>query len=112
MGRKSSESQDLPYGSVDELIDRARASSLQRAIQRIEDGTASDGLLQMFCKGLLPEQQIDNSTKQKNLELMDAKIDKYRSEITSEQMWSEAMVAFARYSGNAEEIVEDDEEMI
>lgn len=108
MGRKDKETPGIDYESVDRLIDRARSSALEKAIERIESGKASDGLLQMFLKGVLPESQVEMETKTKSLELMDAKIDKYRSEVTSEQMWTEAMAAFAKYSGNPEEIVEDE----
>lgn len=108
MSKNSNEVSPIDYGSLDELIDRGRASALSMAIQRIESGKASDGLLQMFIKGILPESQLDNEAKEKSLALMDAKINKYNSEVTSEKTFQDAMAAFAKYSGHPEEIIEDE----
>lgn len=112
MGKKADKGLDIGYQSLEDLLDRACTSSIQQAIQRIENGKASDGLLQMFIRRVLPETQMEMETKRKSLELMDAKIDKFHSEVASERMWEEAMSQFAKYAGNPEQVIDFDAEVL
>lgn len=88
------------YKPVSELLDYARAKAMELTIQRIEEGKASDGLLQLLLKGLLPESQVEQRVKEQSLELMGAKIEKLHSEVTSEEQFQSAMVAFSTYSAS------------
>lgn len=97
------------YETADDLIDKIRAKALHAALERIESGKASDGLLQIFLKGILPESLIDQEVKTRSLNLMDAKVEKLKSEVTSEQQFQDAIKAFARYSGHTDEAVEIEE---
>lgn len=77
---------------------RLSALAMQLAEKQLREGTASPLIINHFLK--------ENSEREKlEKELLEAKAENLRSSKKTEEMFAEAMKAFARYSGN---MYEDD----
>lgn len=72
---------------------RLSALAMELAEKQLREGTASPLIINHFLK--------ENSEREKlEKELLEAKADNLRSAKKTEEMFAEAMKAFARYSGN------------
>ena len=77
---------------------RLSALAMELAEKQLREGTASPLIINHFLK--------ENSEREKlEKELLEAKAENLRSSKKTEEMFAEAMKAFARYSGN---MYEDD----
>ena len=75
---------------------RLSALAMELAEKQLREGTASPLIINHFLK--------ENSEREKlEKELLEAKAENLRSSKKTEEMFAEAMKAFARYSGNVYE---------
>lgn len=74
--------------------------------QRLRDGTASAAETTHFLKLASTKAKYENELMGKQLELMQAKTEALKSSARMEEMYKEAMNAFKRYSGHANDEVE------
>ena len=79
---------------------RLSALAMELAEKQLREGTASPLIINHFLK--------ENSEREKlEKELLEAKAENLRSSKKTEEMFAEAMKAFARYSGNVYEDEDD-----
>ena len=82
---------------------RLNALAMALAEKQLREGTASPLIINHFLK--------QNSEREKlEKELLEAKAENLRSAKRSEELFSEAIKAFARYSGNVYEDEDDGED--
>jgi len=82
---------------------RLNALAMQLAEKQLREGTASPLIINHFLKQNSERERLEK-------ELLEAKAENLRSAKRSEELFSEAIKAFARYSGNVYEDEDDGED--
>lgn len=78
------------------------ALATDEARKRIQNGTASNQLLIHYLRLGNPKERIERAILEKQKELIEAKTESIRSEKRREELFTEAINAMRRYSGNGE----------
>lgn len=97
------------------LTPEARESQLislavDRAEQQLIDGTASSQVITHYLKLGSPKEKIERAILLKQQELIEAKTEAIRSEKRVEELYSNALAAMKRYSGQDGDDDDDDDE--
>ena len=108
-GKALANSREFPQAMSTESRDLQMASLAYDLVeQRMRDGTATSQETCYFLKLANPNQKLDKVKREKEIELLDAKIEQIHSARKMDEMYMEAINAFKLYGGNREE---DDEEL-
>lgn len=75
------------------------ALAMDLAEQKLRDGTASSQVITHFLKLASPTEKLDIEIKEKQKELLVAKADALKTNERLESLYTEALEAFATYSG-------------
>ena len=86
-----------PEERENEIISRA----MELAEERLRDGSASNQLLVAIIKNGFARERLEKEKLQKENELLVAKVEAIKSERRTEELYSKALDAMRRYSGNA-----------
>jgi uncharacterized protein YcaQ len=87
-----------PEAEENQLI----ALATDEAAKRLRNGTASNQLIIHYLKLGNPKERIERAILEKQKELIEAKTESLRSEKRREELFTEAINAMRRYSGNGE----------
>lgn len=79
------------------------ALAMDRAEEQLRDGTASAQVITHFLKLGSSREQAEREKLEQENEVLRAKVDMYRSTQSSEETYANALNAFKRYSGDADE---------
>lgn len=71
------------------------------AEQQLRDGTASSQVISHFLKLATVREQMEQKAMEKQIELMEAKIESLKSTQRTEELYANALEAMRRYSGNS-----------
>lgn len=93
-----------PEGRENQLIDLAVALVEKRLLE----GTASSQEVTTILKLGTTRARLENERLAKEVELVQAKTEAYKSGVKMDELYEKAMAAFKRYKGQAED-EEDDE---
>lgn len=96
---KSRRAASTPEGRENQLIDLAVALVEQRLL----DGTASSQEVTTILKLGTTRARLENERLAKEVELVQAKTEAYKSGARMDELYEKAMAAFKRYSGQEEE---------
>lgn len=78
------------------------AIATDEAKKRLLNGTASNQLIIHYLKLGNPRERVERAILEKQKELIEAKTESLRSEKRREELFTEAINAMRRYSGNGE----------
>lgn len=115
MGRKkqppiSDESFQLPAFESEEALENAMIAQATRlAYQQLCDGTASSQVITHFLKLGTAKERIENDILRKQAKLIDAKTEAIKDQKKSEKLYQDALNAFRTYSGQRQEVDEDED---
>ncbi len=84
-----------PEARESELI----ALAMDRAEEKLRDGTASSQLLTHFLKLGCTRERIENEIREKEKELITAKTENLKSAARTDEVYREALEAMQRYAG-------------
>ena len=93
-------------GYEDQLI----ALAYDRARERLENGTAKSAEIVYFLQKGSPTERLKVERAQKEVELMNAKIDAIKQQARIDLMYEEAIKAMSSYRGTAFDDVEEEED--
>lgn len=88
-----------PEARMQQLVSKA----VDLAEQQLEDGTASSQVITHFLKYGTEKAKLEAEKIKYENELLKAKTELTKSQKTSEEMFSKAVEAMRRYSGNGDE---------
>lgn len=107
MGRtKSSSSQESPRKrrpatTPEERENRLIALAMDRAEERLLDGTASNQLICQFVKMASSKERLEKDMMEEKKKLLEAQTAAIQSQKRTEELMEEALKAMRTYSGNA-----------
>lgn len=97
----------LPALSPDANEGRMISLAMDLVEKRLRDGSATSQETTHFLKLASTKERIELEMMRKQMELMDAKIKSYEAQDKLEDMLTEALEAFKRYSGNGDDYREN-----
>lgn len=115
MGRKkqtpvSTETYALPSFESDEALENAMIAQATRlAYQQLCDGTASSQVITHYLKLGTQKEKIEQDILKKQAKLIDAKTESIKDQKKSEKLYQDALNAFRTYSGQRQEVDENEE---
>lgn len=115
MGRRkqipeSGESYALPSFESDEALENAMIAQATRlAYQQLCDGTASSQVITHYLKLGTQKEKIEQDILKKQAKLIDAKTESIKDQKKSEKLYQDALNAFRTYSGQRQEVDENEE---
>lgn len=86
--------------SIEENENQMISLAMERVRQRIIDGTASSQELVHFLRLGSTRERLEREILEKQKEQIEAKTDNLKSSAHSEELYSKALAAMSRYSGN------------
>lgn len=89
-----------PAQSIEEREDQLFALAYDLAEQQLINGTASSQVITHFLKLGSSREKLEKEILLKQKEQIEAKTDNLRSSAHSEELYSKALEAMSRYSGN------------
>lgn len=95
-----------PAQSIEERENQLYALAYDLAEQQLINGTASSQTINFFLQRGSSREKLEREILMKQKELTEAKTDNIRSSAHSEELYSRALEAMSRYSGNRND--EDD----
>ena len=109
----SKKSSDKPSKIRPALTPEARENQLiylatDLAEQQLRDGTASSQVITHYLKLGTSKERIEKEILEKQKELITAKTESLQSSKRIEQLYSDAIAAMRKYSGNGEEYEQED----
>jgi len=96
--KRKSKPAETPEGRENQLI----ALAYDAAEERIRNGTASSAEIVHFLRMGSTKERLDQKDKQKDIELKSAKTDALESQKRIEELYSNALSAMRKYSGQEE----------
>ena len=115
MGRKKQtpspdEKYVLPAYESEEALENAMIAQATRlAYQQLCDGTASSQVITHYLKLGSTKERIEQEMLRKQVSLIDAKTESIKDQKKSEKLYQEALNAFRTYSGQRQEVDEDED---
>lgn len=85
-----------------------QAMAYDLAEKQLRDGTASSQVITQLMKSASSRERLEQERMSQEVELLKIRAEAIASEKRVEQMYGEAMRAFATYSGNEPEAIEAD----
>ena len=89
-----------PAQSIEELEDKMYSMAYELSKQRMLNGTASSQEICYWLKAGSSRERLEREILERQKELTEAKTDNIRSSAHSEELYSRALEAMSRYSGN------------
>lgn len=115
MGRKkqvqnSTDKYLLPAYESEEALENAMIAQATRlAYQQLCDGTASSQVITHYLKLGTQKEKLEQEMLRKQVSLVDAKTESIKDQKKSEKLYQEALNAFRTYSGQRQEVDEDED---
>ncbi len=115
MGRRkhtpeSGESYTLPSFESDDALENAMVAQATRlAYQQLCDGTASSQVIVHYLKLGTQKEKMEQDILKKQAKLLDAKTESIKDQKKSEKLYQDALNAFRTYSGQRQEVDENEE---
>ena len=115
MGRKKQpqnfgESYKLPAFETPEALENEMIAQATRlAYQQLCDGTASSQVIVHYLKLATAKEKIEQDILYKQSKLIDAKTEAIKDQKKSEKLYQDALNAFRTYSGQRQEVDEDED---
>lgn len=112
MGRKTEKSSEsLPKtrraSSIEAREEQLIALAVDRAEEQLRNGTASSQLITHFLRLGSTKEKTEQLKLQKEIALLDAKAESYKSQKRVEELYSKALEAMRKYSGNGDVDIDD-----
>lgn len=96
-----------PGLSVESREGQMVSLAMDRAEEKLRDGTASSQIIVHFLKLGTTLAELNREKLRKENQLTDAKVSKIQSEKNSEELYSKALSAFGIYSGQSDQEEDD-----
>lgn len=100
-----------PSGTVDGRENQLIALAVDLAEKQLREGTASAQVITHYLKLGSTKERMEKEMMAEQIKLLTAKTEALKSAKHVEELYSEAMAAFRRYSGQYDEMDNNDEDV-